>query len=1327
MKIDRPELISQFLDFALAGSGLVIGQPGIGKSHAILGLNEGLKAKGIPRLIISVEALGGGTDVEVRAVLQKDGDFIDLLRSAVPSASTPAILIFDGFDAARGDKERAAILGLIKRAVVELKGLWNVVVSVRTFDANKSRRLLELFPDTAGNKTKPGVHARQFVVSPLTAQELEQAFLQIPGLRLLYQNGTEELRRLLSIPFNLWLVEQTVRAGLDISTLSQTTSEVQLLETYWEHWVRRADHSDLRGHILATAASHMVRSHTLAIPSGTIFTPEIQGTWTELLSDGVLSETHVPSQKISFSHNILFDFAVSAHLLDSDPSRLAAYIAADPARPLFLRPSLLYHFTKLWHFNRRVFWSNFWSILSREEIHLRQIIRLVLPAVVLNEVREVKDLDPLIDRLTNHPESGYHAIKFLMQALRVLGSQRHALWAEFISGLTPYLDKSFAWDGGMNITSIANSTPAPSPACLANCGEYARGLMDWAWKSRTIKEDKGWLERLVAYVAIPLIANTYKTDPRASTAALTPVLDILDQPDFPIDCIYRLTDEIDAIIPYDADFVRLVYTRIFGFEENSDAPTSMGGPVLPMTSNRKQDYGMCRYQLLKAFPSFLSKQPLTALLAGLEAVQAFGIESHVLKHLKKGKSLSEVTETFAFRGKTATYIHDNSAIWDQQFHHDREMEIADALFAWLDDNADADKQQEILAFLDLMRDRAASAFLWVRLLDIGSKHPDTLGRQLWELAKAKPFLESSDAVYPLGTFLETVYPILPEIQRESIERAILDLVIPGHSEGEFLLRRRNRLLARLEPDKLIVPDALSIRQSMRSQLPINEPVFRFSSSSKPYTEEDAFREQGIEIASPANKSVRDAYQPLKEWDKNKDPDLIVQLVPRAASLKSLLTSPNDTDLAVLHTAWVHLASFASSALTLTKSADSPSFPFLRDLVLLCAANPRPIPDSERDAVWNNPSWSPEPRTEAAQVLPWLTHLQSNPEILEAIERLVDDPVPSVRFLLACDLWRLHEHAPDTLWRLMERYIDRESNKVVWQGITGSLANLVRRDKERSAALILRMLNKIKEKPDDNWNASHQLVVLICDFAIDGSSWATDLLAKWRGEPVIYASEMSGSGHRLVEYIVPKSNRNFLEASRTLLIQHLDSVVQGLRQLQAESDQMSQEIFQKNWRSLYDVIDNVVTRFYFSADIDPALRQRKEHPLSDRTRSAYFNDILPVLDKILSFGQRPESGVLLAPTAHHFMELLNGVLRYDPPTVLRLAADLIRFSRRFNYNLDAMALREVVKLVESFLTDYREYIQDDVSITNILDILDAFVDVGWVDALNLIWRLDEIYR
>jgi hypothetical protein len=89
--------------------------------------------------------------------------------------------------------------------------------------------------------------------------------------------------------------------------------------------------------------------------------------------------------------------------------------------------------------------------------------------------------------------------------------------------------------------------------------------------------------------------------------------------------------------------------------------------------------------------------------------------------------------------------------------------------------------------------------------------------------------------------------------------------------------------------------------------------------------------------------------------------------------------------------------------------------------------------------------------------------------------------------------------------------------------------------------------------------------------------------------------------------------------------------------------------------------------------------------------------------------------------------LHGMIAYDPARILRMATDVVASSKRFGYNIDSVAMKDTVRLVEALLSDFRPQIQSTQSLKDLMNLLDAFVEVGWPDALNLVWRLDEVYR
>ena len=92
-----------------------------------------------------------------------------------------------------------------------------------------------------------------------------------------------------------------------------------------------------------------------------------------------------------------------------------------------------------------------------------------------------------------------------------------------------------------------------------------------------------------------------------------------------------------------------------------------------------------------------------------------------------------------------------------------------------------------------------------------------------------------------------------------------------------------------------------------------------------------------------------------------------------------------------------------------------------------------------------------------------------------------------------------------------------------------------------------------------------------------------------------------------------------------------------------------------------------------------------------------------------------------------MQLLRSFLSCNPKEVLHLTECVARSSERFGYNLDSLAVAEVVKFVEIVLADHRSEVRDGQGLEDMLNLLDIFANTGWSDALRLVWRLDEVFR
>ena len=654
IRINRAKLRNDLQDFALRGSGVIIGSPGVGKTYLLRELRRSLKFEGIPHLLLPIEQLEEGTGANLPRGLSDESDLIAKLKS-LPVSNQKAILLFDAFDAARNEQNRKHILRLIRRIIQELNGLWNVVVTVRTYDARKSQELLDLFGILdAADLTRyhsEGILCRHFTIPPLNEAEIRQALNQIGCPESIYNSGSQDLKCLLANPFNLWLLEKILKPQQDVPDFSQIRSEVQLLGLFWHRRIEGAGDEDHRLIVLKKVAGRMVQERSLTVRHGDIYEDldldktAIQRAWNNLLSDEILAKVSSTGQHIAFSHNILFDYAISVLLIDDKPQQLERFVREDSSRPIFLRPSLTYSFTRLWYDDDAPenFWNTFWHVFrSNQSAHLR-LARLIPTSVIAHEARNITQLTPLSDKLERGESIANDAMACLLQSLRTLEIERDEsdeLWSDFFDRASAYLHRKFAWELA-TLTSAILERPKNSEnkAIIDACGRVGRRLLEWIWQERETSEDD-WYNRLGSYWAVPLVARTYGTNVEEYRTLLEKVLTLKRGDHFSMDSLTRLAEDVDKIWVHDPEFVGSIYRA-------------------GITSTRGHNDIACHARLVEHFPDFIRAVPLTAAQAVIQGLNSY---THTFRDPQAGVAIKEM---FSFRGKSTCFVEDNGYAWNE--------------------------------------------------------------------------------------------------------------------------------------------------------------------------------------------------------------------------------------------------------------------------------------------------------------------------------------------------------------------------------------------------------------------------------------------------------------------------------------------------------------------------------------------------------------------------------------------------------------------------------------------------------------------------------------
>ena len=1333
IKIDREKLRNDLQDFALRGSGVVIGSPGVGKTYLLKEVRQNLKSDGIPHLLLPIDKLGEGTDEDLQRELSTKRDLIEALK-AVPVSDQKGILLFDTFDAARNEQTRRRFLRLIRRAIQELNGLWNVVVTVRTYDAEKSQEFLELFgslddADLTQYHSK-GILYRHFEIPPLSKDEMPQVFDQISYLESVYNDGSPEFRQLLANPFNLWLLEKILKSPQDARALSQIHSEVQLLDVFWRQRVAPVSNRVHGLPILSQIVQQMVKIYSLTVKLDDISDnlgldrSAREAAWDYLFSNEVLIWIASTGQHIAFSHDILFDYAISILFIEEEPQQLQGFILKDSSRTLFLRPSLTYFFARLWYDDDapEKFWNAFWCVFrSNQSAHLR-IARLIPTSVIANETRGIDQLKPLLEKLQNGEEIANETITCLLQLLRAMQIKHDPLWIDFFDQVSAHLHRDFAWDLATLTAEILERAKTEDTVVIDACGRVGRQLLAWVWEERETSETD-WYRHLGSYWAIPLVAKTYGTKVRESRTLLEKVLALKREGHFPMDALTQLAEHIDKIWEDDPEFVGLIYRA-------------------GITSTRRQGHSMCQYWLVQHFPNFLQTEPLLATKAAIKSLNRFIIGNYAYGDHQESVETEGSRQIFSFRGRLVHLVEDRSHIGDDRGMLAEPVKMADTLFEFIKELATS-KDPLLDSVLDVFYDHAEVAFFWKRLLRVATQFPETFAPHLLELFAAKPIQMNDVVFYQLCTFLGAAASKFTAEQQLQVEDTILKLPREETDENyrESLERRRNQLLTQIPPNLLLTDAAKEIQEEMEREnsLPQKRSPVHFSTWVEPYTDEKWLQEQGIDTTTPENQEVQRFFEPLdkfrSDWQSKKPTEEAVGLIlPMIQEGYATIIRDTRVNKAVIDLLWYKLTTCAAILAQVANNPESHLFTFCRQVLLHAAKHQLPEPNPEYDAQFDSAIYSPFPRHEASLGLLNLIARSPDADMLNAIETLASDPVPSVRMVTAGWLSLVSVKAPERFWHIMDRRATYETNHVVQEHLYATLNRVVAKDEEKTIRIMGKLLKRTLLSTD-TLEPANSCIDLLMRLAIDRENpWALKTIENsFFNDPIRFANSLNHAVSRTMRgYVVPKeleTSEGYERAKRAIAwIGKVVTVISGkIEELCATFAEPRTEQVKQQLRDIYGVIDEVVMCLFLEFAYESGGGERPTEKIPNELRCRFYYEVEPLMVQIVDFALDATKGVMFAPTARHFIEILTSFLSCDPKGILHLAQKVARSSKQSGYNFDSLAVRDVVKFVEIVLADHRNEVGEGEGLEDLLKLLDIFIEAGWEDALKLVWRLDEVFR
>jgi ATPase family associated with various cellular activities (AAA) len=508
----------EVIEATRAGSLLLVGEPGAGKSAVVSAAAAHLRNEGHTVIELAVDRLAVANMEGLRAELGLRHSVQDVLRNW--PGNEPAYLFIDALDATRGGQGESVFRTLIEDIVDMPEQRWKVIASIRTFDlrlGEKFRRLFYGTPPSVQYRDPAFPQVRHVHIPLWSTAELNTLLDAAPELRAVIDVGGERLKELATVSFNTRLLAELVSDGLQSQSFSNLKTQVELLSLYWEHRVTRIGigaNFVLRGIVHEMVSVGGLRAELHKVGTNDPYVLQ------ELLRQNVLISI-AKEKYVAFRHHILFDYAASRVYLNADNlPDTAALFEGSRGLGLMLGPALAFTLQELWA-RPAAGHPDFWRAIVAFSGNPNgdPVARSIAARTASELPMDDNDLGGLAgELLAPQAETATTALTHVIGALgvRVEDGQRIHLqpWCTFAEQLAS-IAGLVSWPLRTLLFLIVERSETPHQR--NQLGKAARALFTHAF-------DRADAQQLFS-AAIGFVAQTFASDPPASRALLDSLFD----------------------------------------------------------------------------------------------------------------------------------------------------------------------------------------------------------------------------------------------------------------------------------------------------------------------------------------------------------------------------------------------------------------------------------------------------------------------------------------------------------------------------------------------------------------------------------------------------------------------------------------------------------------------------------------------------------------------------------------------------------------------------------------------------------------------------------
>lgn len=360
----------------------------------------------------------------------------------------------------------------------------------------------------------------------------------------------------------------------------------------------------------------------------------------------------------------------------------------------------------------------------------------------------------------------------------------------------------------------------------------------------------------------------------------------------------------------------------------------------------------------------------------------------------------------------------------------------------------------------------------------------------------------------------------------------------------------------------------------------------------------------------------------------------------------------------------------------------------------------------------------------------------HPVIVDHIEAALADPVPAVRLQAAQNLQVLCVAAPERMWTMIERLADHEPDTEI---VASFLSRAMRRLSHSNPDRCETVLSTIKERLHGDLGSTalgRDLVQAALGswtaqlYVGQGRALALTWLKEWAAEPGRYGDLLDSFSSSLREEFSCGYDITDVEdcGTRARARQGLAVILGAATAVSADAygrlasnmTEAERQAAIQQYQAAEKVIHHATNQLYFGCGAYKNNGDGESDPPDVAFLQRFLSDHAEILS-LLALAREPS-------TLHQLLELYEFLIPGDPIRVFEtIQSLLLGHGKEEGYHFESLGQKAVVQIVRRYIADHRAIFDDDGRRARLVEVLRLFSDVGWPDALRLLYSLPDLLR